>query len=142
MIALMFAAALVAQTPPSDAGWTWTLYADTAPVVLANEVPDSPSLRTTLECEPGSSIARLTVYGGTGLAGMARVGSGGASAVSEAEAARGGGVRLALRTDHPVFAAFSVDGRLSVAVGEQRRLIEVPQVHLAKLRRFAELCSG
>ena len=31
--------------------------------------------------------------------------------VAEAGAARGGGVKLALRTDHPVFAAFAVDGR-------------------------------
>jgi hypothetical protein len=29
-----------------------------------------------------------------------------------------------------------------VAIGEQRRAIEVPAAHLAKLRRFAELCSG
>lgn len=142
MIALMFVMALTAQTPPSDGGWTWTLYADAAPVVLANEVPDTPNLRTTLECEPGSSIARLTVYGGAGLSGMARASAGQASAVAEAETSRGGGIRLALRTDHPVFAAFSVDGRLTVAVGEQRRTIEVPQIHLAKLRRFAELCSG
>ncbi len=142
MIVVMIAAALAAQTPPPDGTWTWTLYADTAPVVLANEVPDTPNLRTTLECDPGSSIARLTVYGGAGLAGIARVSAGQASAVAEAEAARGGGVRLALRTDHPVFAAFGVDGRLSLAVGEQRRSVEVPQIHLAKLRRFTELCSG
>lgn len=142
MIALMFAASMALQTASPEGAWTWTLYAGTAPVVLANEVPDTPELRTTLECEPGSGIARLTLYGGTGLAGMARVVAGQGSAVAEAEAARGGGVRLALRTDHPVFAAFGLDGRLSLAVGEQRRSVEVPQVHLAKLRRFAELCSG
>ena len=142
MIDLMFAAALAMQAPPPEAAWTWTLYAEAAPVVLANEVPDTASLRTTLECDPGSSIARVTVYGGSPLAGIARISAGQASAVTEAEAGRGGGVRLALRTDHPVFAAFGADGRLSLVVGEQRRLIEVPQVHLAKLRRFAELCSG
>jgi hypothetical protein len=142
MIDLMFAAALAMQAPPPEAAWTWTLYAEAAPVVLANEVPDTASLRTTLECDPGSSIARVTVYGGSPLAGIARISAGQASAVTEAQAGRGGGVRLALRTDHPVFAAFGADGRLSLVVGEQRRLIEVPQVHLAKLRRFAELCSG
>ena len=63
MIDLMFAAALAMQTPPPEAAWTWTLYAEAAPVVLANEVPDTASLRTTLECDPGSSIARVTVYG-------------------------------------------------------------------------------
>jgi hypothetical protein len=51
-------------------------------------------------------------------------------------------MRLALRTDHPVFAAFAVDGRIAIIIGDQRRLIEVPAAHLAKLRRFAELCSG
>ena len=130
-----------AATAPSEAAWTWTLYTDT-PVVLANEVPDTANLRTTLECDPGSSVARLTLYSGEGGAGMARVTAGEATAMAGAEAARGGGLKLALRTDHPVFAAFGTTGRLGVALGEQRRTVEVPAAHLAKLRRFAELCSG
>lgn len=130
-----------ASAAPSEAAWTWTLYTDT-PVVLANEVPDTANLRTTLECDPGSSVARLTLYGGEGGAGMARVTAGEATAMAEADAARGGGLKLALRTDHPIFAAFSTTGRLGVAVGEQRRAVDVPAAHLAKLRRFAELCSG
>lgn len=142
MTALFAAAALVVQTAPPETTWTWTLYADTQPVVLANEIPDTASLRTTLECDPGTSIARLTVYGGTALTGMARITAGEVSAVSEAAAARAGATRLALRTDHPVFAAFTVDGRLAVVAGDQRRAVEVPSAHLAKLRRFAELCSG
>ena len=147
MIAILTAAAVTilgaqnAAAAPSEAAWTWTLYSDT-PVVLANEVPDTANLRTTLECDPGSSVARLTLYGGEAGAGMARVTAGDASAVAQSEAARGGGIKLALRTDHPVFAAFGVSGRLGVALGEQRRTIEVPTAHLAKLRRFAELCSG
>lgn len=142
MIAILVAAALAGQSAPAEPAWTWTLYADAAPVVLAHEVPDTPSLRATLECEPGSSVARLTLYGGAGLTGMARISAGQASAVGEAEAARGGGLKVALRTDHPVFAAFALDGRLVVAVGDQRRPLEVPSDHLAKLRRFTELCSG
>ncbi|RZJ32630.1 MAG: hypothetical protein EON86_20695 [Brevundimonas sp.] len=130
-----------AAAAPPEAAWTWTLYSDT-PVVLANEVPDTANLRTTLECDPGSSVARLTLYGGEGGAGMARVTAGEATAMAEAEAARGGGLKLALRTDHPIFAAFGVTGRLGVALGAQRRTVEVPATHLAKLRRFAELCSG
>jgi hypothetical protein len=51
-------------------------------------------------------------------------------------------LKVALRTDHPVFAAFALDGRLVVVVGDQRRPLEVPSDHLAKLRRFTELCSG
>ncbi len=135
-------AVLSAQSPPPEAAWTWTLYADAAPVVLANEVPDTVNLRFTLECDPGAGVARVTLYGGAGASGMARVTAGDASAVAEAEAGRMGGIKLALRADHPVFAAFAADGRMTVAVGEARRAVEVPRPHLAKLRRFAELCSG
>lgn len=142
MIALFVAAALAAQTPPPDLAWTWTLYGDAEPVVLAHEVPDTANLRTTLECDPGSSVARLTLYEGAAMAGMARVTAGEASTVSEATTGRTGVTRLALRIDHPVFAAFIVDGRMAVGVGEQRRPVEVPAAHIAKLRRFAELCSG
>ena len=141
MIALFFATALAAQSLPPEAAWTWTLYADAEPVVLANEVPDTASLRATLECDRGTSVARLTLYGGASLTGMARVTAGEASAMAEA-AVRAGSTRLALRTDHPVFATFTVDGRMAILVGDQRRLIEVPAAHLAKLRWFAELCAG
>lgn len=148
MIPILAAVAALALWPqnaaaaPAEAAWTWTLYSDDQPVVLANEVPDTANLRTTLECEPGSSVARLTLYGGETGSGMARITAGDAAAVAEAQGARGGGLKVALRTDHPVFTAFGAGGRLAVAVGEQRRTVEVPAAHLAKLRRFAELCSG
>lgn len=142
MIALFVVVALAAQTAPPEPAWTWTLYADAEPIVLAQEIPDTANLRTTLECDPGTSVARLTLYGGAPLTGMARVTAGDASAVAEAATARAGTTRLALRTDHPVFAAFTVDGRMAVIVGDHRRPVEVPSAHLAKLRRFAELCSG
>lgn len=142
MIALFIAAALAAQSLPPEPAWTWTLYADAEPVVLAHEIPDTASLRTTLECEPGSSVARLTLYGGAAMAGMARITAGDASAVAEAATPRADTMRLALRTDHPAFAAFTVDGRMTIVVGDQRRPVEVSAAHLAKLRRFAELCSG
>ncbi|MBW8305202.1 MAG: hypothetical protein K0M78_15075, partial [Brevundimonas sp.] len=64
-----------------------------------------------------------------------------ASAVTESTAERGA-LKLTLRTDHPAFAASAAEGRLAAAVGEQRRTVEVPRPHLAKLRRFTELCSG
>lgn len=142
MIGFFIIAAMAAQVAPPEPAWTWTLYADAAPVVLANDVPDTASLRATLECDPGTSVARLSLYGGAPLRGMARVTAGDASAVAQAEMARAGASKLALRTDHPVFAAFTVDGRLAIAVGDERRPVEVPAEHLAKLRRFAELCSG
>jgi hypothetical protein len=142
MIALFVIAALAAQSPPTERGWTWTLYADAEPVVLAHEIPDSANLRTTLECDRGSSVARLTLYGGAAISGMARIVSGDASAVAETDPARAGTTRLAVRTDHPAFAAFTVDGRMTIVSGDQRRPVEIPPAHLAKLRRFAELCSG
>lgn len=139
---MLVAAALASQTVLAESPWTWTLYADADPVVLAHEIPDTANLRATLECDPGSSVARLTLYSGPSLTGMARVNAGEASAVAEATATRGGVTRLAIRTDHPVFAAFAVAGRIVIVIGDQRRSMEVPTVHLAKLRRFAELCSG
>jgi len=142
MIGLIGAFALALQTTPAASAWTWTLYADDAPVVLANEVPDTPNLRTTMECDPGSSVARLTLYQAEGLAGMGRIASGEARAVTQVETGRGGAFRLALRTDHPVFTAFAGSGALTVSVGEARQTVEIPAAHLAKLRRFVELCSG
>lgn len=142
MIAILSGLAFLAmQTTPPEPAWTWTLYTDEARVALANEIPDSPSLRFTMECEPASGVARVAFYGGAGETGMARVTSGEASAVTESAAERGA-LKLTLRTDHPVFAAFAANGRLTAAVGEHRRAIEVPRPHLAKLRRFTELCSG
>lgn len=132
---------LAMQTTTSDSGWTWTLYTDEARVALANEVPDTPNLRFTLECDPASGVARVAFYGGAAETGMARVTAGEAAAVTESTGERGA-LKLTLRTDHPVFAAFAAEGRLTAAVGDHRRAIEVPRPHLAKLRRFTELCSG
>jgi len=141
MLAFLAAMALSMQIVPPASAWTWTLYADDAPIVLANEVTDTAHLRATLECDPGSSVARLTLYG-VAMSGVARITAGDAVAMGEAEAGRGESTRLTLRTDHPAFAAFAADGRMSVLVGDHRRPIEVPAAHLAKLRRFSELCSG
>ena len=143
MSILIAAWALALQSSPTpETGWTWTLYADTAPVVLANEIPDTPSLRSTLECEPGSSVARLTLYQTSDMTGMTRIAAGTSTAMTQSEAGRAGSVKVALRTDHPVFAAFARDGSLSMSAGQTSRTLEIPQAHLAKLRRFAELCSG
>lgn len=121
--------------------WTWTLYSGDGPLVLANEIPDTPQLRATLECAPGSSIARVTFYETPGADGFATAASGPASAGVEARSRRGR-LETALRADHPVFAAFLASGRLSVTVGEHAASIEVDRPNLPKLRRFAELCTG
>ncbi len=133
--------ALTLQATPSAEAWTWTLYADNGPLVLANEVPDTPRLRTTLECAPGSSIVRLTLYDATPAEGIAVVTSGAASVNAEAQPRRGQ-LQTMLRADHPVFAAFLANGKLQVSIGEQSSAIEIDRANLSKLRRFAELCTG
>lgn len=132
---------LIQLASPSASAWTWTLY-DDDPLVLANEVPDTARLRSTFECEPGSSIVRLSLYPASPARGFARVTAGLSSTTAAVEPARGDGVRLVLRSDHPVFAAFAADGHLGVMIGDEERDIEVQRVHLAKLRRFAELCAS
>lgn len=130
-------AALASGAPQS--GWTWTLYED-GPLVLANEIPDTPQLKAVLECQPGSGVARLDLYG-PGSAGIATIESGSASATGQSEATADH-QSVALRTDHPVFGQFLVTGALDVAVAGRHREVAVQSAHLAKLRRFAELCSG
>jgi len=143
MTALLgLALALTLQTaPPPAQAWAWALYADNGPLVLANEIPDTPHLRTTLECTPGSSIVRLTLYDAAPAEGIAVVTSGAASANAEVRPRRGQ-LQTMLRADHPVFAAFQANGRLQVTVGEQFSAIEIDRANLSKLRRFAELCTG
>lgn len=129
------------QAPRASEGWTWTLYGGDGPLVLANEIPDTPRLRTTLECAPGSSIVRLAFHDAPGADGFATIRSGAASAEVEARARRGR-LEAALRADHPVFAAFLSSGRLTLTLGEQTAAIEIDRANLPKLRRFAELCTG
>lgn len=137
-LATIAAVAALAGSAPQN-GWTWTLYED-SPLVLANEIPDTPQLKAVLECQPGSGVARLDLYG-PAAAGIATIASGSASATGESEAAADR-QSVALRTDHPVFGQFLVTGALDVAVAGQHQAVAVQPVHLAKLRRFAELCSG
>jgi hypothetical protein len=137
ILAVIAASAALFAAP--QGGWTWTLYED-GPLVLANEIPDTPQLRAILECQPGSGVARLDLFGPT-AAGIATIASGGAAATGQSEAA-GDHQSVALRTDHPVFGQFMVTGALDVAVAGTHQAVTVPSIHLAKLRRFAELCSG
>ncbi len=141
LAAMIAALSLQGRTTPAPA-WTWALYeGDT--LTLANEIPDTPRLRATFECEPGSSVAKLTLYGGSPRAnGMAQVSAGQSNAtVAVSDGARGSGV-LTVRTDHPVFAAFTANGQLTVRASDVGVTVVVEPDHLAKLRRFAELCAG
>tara|TARA_R110002167_G_scaffold21007_3_gene76496 strand:+ start:570 stop:1001 length:432 start_codon:yes stop_codon:yes gene_type:complete len=134
-------ALLIQLVPQATPAWTWTLYDDN-PLVLANEVPDTARLRSTFECEPGSSVVRLSLYPSTPASGFARVSAGSSTTTAPFEPAGGNGLRVILRSDHPVFAAFAADGHLAVMIGEEKRDIEVQRAHLAKLRRFTELCAS
>lgn len=129
------------RTTPA-AAWTWALY-ERDTLTLANEVPDTGRLRVIFECEPGSSVAKLTLYGGAPSAnGYAQVHAGQSTAtVAVTNGARGSGV-LAVRTDHPVFAAFTGSGQMTVRASDASVAVVVEADHLAKLRRFAELCAG
>jgi len=131
-------AAIVLQGP----AWTWTLYEGDGPLVLANEIVDTPNLKATFECTPGSGVTRVSVYTGDLTAGFATVTAGEAEATTRTEAGRAGKISLALRTDHPAFLGFVAEGGLTIAVGDHGQTIEVQPDHLAKLRRFAQLCGG
>ena len=131
--------AMIAAVAAIQSGWTWTLYED-GPLVLANEIPDTPELKAIFECNAGSGVARLDLFGPT-AAGVATIASGTATATGQSEAAADH-QSVALRTDHPVFGQFLVTGELDVAVAGAHQAVAVQPGHLAKLRRFAELCSG
>lgn len=129
-----------AQTANPSA-WTWTLYEGEGPLVLANEIPDTPRLRATLECEPGSGVTRVSFYEAEAAAGFATARSGQATAAVEVTSTRGR-LQTALRTDHPVFAAFAASGRLELEFADREEVVEIGRAALPRLRRFAELCSG
>lgn len=134
-------AALSLQAGAPGAAWTWTLYEGEGPTVLAHEVPDTPQLRSTFECAPGSGVTRVAVYGGGLGGGFAMITAGTASATAQAEAGRGK-LSFALRTDHPVFSQFVAAGGLTVTSGAQSQTVTVDRAHLTRLRRFAEICGG
>ena len=139
---MIFLTALMAAMVLQGPAWTWTLYEGDGPLVLANEIVDTPNLKATLECTPGSGVARVSVYEGDLTAGFATVTAGSAEATAQTEVGRDGKISLALRTDHPAFLGFVADGDLAISVGDHGQTVEVQPDHLAKLRRFAQLCGG
>lgn len=139
LVALLASFSLQSGSPSNM--WTWALYENDGPLVLANEVPDTPELRSTLQCQAGSGLARVSLYGTPMPSGFAQVTAGEASATTAADGSRNTTV-LTLRTDHPVFTQFVASGALNIALGDQSRSIAVDRNHRAKLRRFAGLCGG
>ncbi|MFA4899248.1 MAG: hypothetical protein WC563_06960 [Brevundimonas sp.] len=141
MLILSALMAVAIQTAPA-AGWTWSLYEGEGPMVLANDIPDTASLRATLQCLPGSGAVSVAVYGEDAPAGFARITSGGSTATSEARVGRGGKLETAIPVDHPAFSAFVANGRMTITVGDDASTITVERPHMAKLRRFADRCAG
>lgn len=148
MTVWLIMAAVAASQSADTTGWTWSLYGadEGGTVVLANEIPDTPELRATLECEPGSGAVRVSVFGAEDARpDYVSVRSGAASAASQGETAReGGGVRFtaAVRLEHPVFTAFSGTGEMTLAQEDRRWPIRVGRRHLALLSEFAAACDG
>lgn len=148
---LLMVAALAGQSSgqsPEQARWTWTLYdsGDGGRVVLANEIPDTPSLRATLECDPGSGAVLVSVFDREGAdAGYVSIRSGQASTASQGELAdEGDTTRLtaSMRMEHPVFAAFLETRTLALHQGENRWTVRVGARHTALLNDFAAACGG
>ncbi|MEH6665570.1 MAG: hypothetical protein V7678_12010 [Brevundimonas sp.] len=147
MVAWMIATALAAVQPGADGRWTWTLYesGDGGQIVLANEIPDTASLRATLECQPGSGAARVAVYGMEAEAGYVAIHAGEARTAAQGDVVEEAGVErltAALRLDHPVFAAFVETGRLSLVQGESRWSVRVPAAQRSLITDFAVACGG
>ena len=132
------------NVPPVQAdGWVWSLYEDTRETVLAREIPDTDRLTTTLACAPGSGRIVVSFYDLPPRSGFANFNSGDASGTAEMAAGDASDpFSLTLRTDHPAVANFTASGSLQVTAGDQTRTITFARAHLAKLRRFTEICAG
>ncbi len=148
---LLMVAALAGQSSgqsPEQARWTWTLYdsGDGGRVVLANEIPDTPSLRATLECDPGDGAVLVSVFDREGAdAGYVSIRSGQAATASQGELAdEGNTTRLtaSMRMEHPVFAAFLETRVLTLHQGENRWTVRLGARHGALLNDFAAACGG
>ena len=145
ILALMAtASALIVTSSPAQAQsprWIWTLYDDSNPVVLALEIPDTPRLKTTLECEASSALVRISLYENEALPeGPAIISSGGHQSPAQIES-RGTRRVVTLQADHPVFNAFQADGRLEIAASDQTAAISLGSANLSKLNRFARACA-
>ena len=145
-VALISGLILLTTTPATALGqarnWVWSLYPDGNLVVLAHEIPDTPELKTTLECEPDSNRVRITLYGPHQMtSGPATLLSGSRSNMGEI-IARTDSVRAGIPADHPAFVSFTASGALRLEQNGQAMDLTVEQPYLNTLRRFARLCAA
>ena len=135
---LLIAAALtIVSGQPSD-GWVWSYYDSSGMAVLAREVPDTERLSAVLECEPGSGVARITVYGPEARPAFVNVSAGPASA--DAERVEADGLAVRLRRDHPVFRAFASGEALSLHADGEAATVAAPSG--APLESFRSACAA
>ena len=142
MISIVAAIAALHGLAVQADGWVWSLYEGQRETVLAREIPDTDRLTTTLACTPGSGRVVISFYDLPARPGFATFRSGDASGTAEmAPGDAPDPFSLTLRTDHPAVANFTASGSMEVVAGDQTRTISFSRPHLAKLRRFAEICA-
>ena len=137
MISSLTAAFLLTALAQSGEGWVWTYYDNGGSAVLAREVPDTERLSAVLECEPGSGVARLSVYGPEGRPGFVNVAAGDVSA--DAERVEADGLAVRLRLDHPLMQAFGRGESLTVSAGEETAVAPAPGAEA--FGRFRTACG-
>lgn len=129
--------ALAALAGQPDPGWIWSYYDSGGAAVLAREVPDTDRLSAVLECEPGSGVAEITVYGPQARPGFVTVSAGTASA--DVERVEGDGLAVRLRLDHPVYLAFAGGRPLALRAGEDTASVPAPTG--GPFQRFQAACA-
>ena len=132
---LLIAALTILAGQPD--GWVWSYYDSGGTAVLAREVPDTERLSAVLECQPGSGVARITVYGPEARPAFVNVSAGAASA--DAERVEADGLAVRLRLDHPVFQAFASGEALSVRADGEAAIVTAPVG--APLDSFRSACA-
>ena len=141
--AIALAASLLMQSAPAGGAapaWVWTLYEGDGPLVFANEVPDTPQLKATFDCAPGSGVVRVSVYGDGLVQGIATLTSGDSTAMTEATVGTDK-ISVPVRTDHPLFTQMMANGALKIAVGDAEQSVEVQPPFQTAMRRFGDLCG-
>ena len=141
-MAALFLSSLPVTTEAQTPRWTWTLYDSSDPVVLALEIPDTPVLRTTLECQAGSGQVLISLYDEPRLAeGPAVLEAGSHKAAAEVRHRRDRRTTV-VALDHPVFTAFQTSGQLDITSGDHTATIHVLGARTETLRRFAQACAS
>jgi len=140
--AIALAATVLTQSTPASApsGWVWTLYEGEGPLVFANEVPDTPQLKATFDCTPGSGVVRVSVYDDGLVPGIATLTSGDSTAMTEATVGTDK-ISVPVRTDHPLFTQMMANGELKIAIGDAEQAVEVQPPFQTVMRRFGDLCG-